>query len=128
MAFEHQRTRVELLVAPVERLVDHIGEVAGDERGGPHRIEAREIGLRHVNDRAALPADRRLSKSALRRGERRGGTDHECTPMHASSLSAAFERAVCATLSLRGERSNPRQCAALDCFVASLLAMTPTPA
>src|SRR5262249_16064809 len=116
IALEHERARVELLVAPVESLVDHIGEVAGHERGGPHRIEAREIGLGHVNDGAALSADRRLGKRAPGARKRRRGADHECAAMHMLLPLLRRSNAPLARL-CHCERSDAIQ-RKMDCFVA----------
>ena len=51
MALDHLRLRIELLVAAIQRLEHHRGAVAGDERGGPDRIEACEVRLRHMDQR-----------------------------------------------------------------------------
>jgi hypothetical protein len=52
--------------------------------------------LRHVDDRAALAADRRLRQSLC--AGKRGGTDHECAAMHASSSLYPAFAAVCAMM------------------------------
>ena len=52
VSFQHQRVWNEVLVATIQRLVDHAGEVAGDQGRCPNRIEAGQVRLRDVDQRA----------------------------------------------------------------------------
>ena len=49
----HLRLDLELLVGAKQRVVDQVGVVAGDIRGGPHRVQDLEVGL---GDEAQGPA------------------------------------------------------------------------
>ena len=109
VAFDHLRLRVERLVAAVQRLVDHQREVAGDGRGGPHRIEAGQVGLRHEDQGLRGGADRRAGE---RQGGRRGGGCDEGTAFHGRSLPGwsvrcGFRRFGGATQPCGGGRRSP---------------------
>src|SRR5690606_20589906 len=54
VAFGELRLRLELSGHAVERVVDHVAVVPRDIRGGPDRIEAGQVGLRHHLQHAVL--------------------------------------------------------------------------
>ena len=97
VALDHLRLRIERLVAAVQRFVDHQREVAGDGGGGPHRIEAGQVGLRHEDQGLRGGADRGAGE---RQGSRGCGGCDEGTAFHGRLLPgrflASWFSAVCA--------------------------------
>jgi hypothetical protein len=88
------RPRIELLVAAIQGFEHHRGIVAGDQRGGPDRIEACKVRLRHMDQRLRLGTNGGLGeRSAAKRGGRR--SRKEVTALHSgrSSKVPAVNRA-----------------------------------
>ena len=86
MALDHLWLRIELLVAAIQGLEHHRGVVAGDQRGGPDRVEACKVRLRHMDQRLRLGAKGGLGeRSAAKRGGRR--SRKEVTALHSGRSS-----------------------------------------
>jgi hypothetical protein len=44
---QHLQLRDHALVQPIQPVPHEVGVHAGDQRGGPHRVHAGQVGLRH---------------------------------------------------------------------------------